>query len=164
MSLKECSAKRPYCFSLPERSHINAREAYDPEGWCDTCDHFMDCQYAACTNPPRILTLTMKYKYFDEIKNGIKTEEYREVKDYWISRLEGKHFDVIELTRGRFVEKGDIDRRLWFRYEGYRIELMDWCERDLIFRGPTIVIPLNGRLQYPYQAIEEQRRDTPASA
>ena len=148
-----CSPKRPYCFSLPERSHINARDPEEERPWCDECDHFEDCQEAN-KNKPRILTLSMKFKYFDEIKAGIKTEEYRDVKDYWISRLKGKHFDVIELTRGRFVEKGDTENRLWFLFKGYEIKIMDWCEGDLVFRGPTIVIPLEDRLEYPYQAME----------
>lgn len=154
-STHSCRIARPYCFSLPERSDVNAR---DPEKapWCDSCVHFTECQEAH-EHRPRILTLTMKYKYFDEIKAGTKTEEYREVKDYWTKRLDGKHFDVIELTRGRYVEKGDTEHRLWFRYNGYQIKLMDWCEGDLIFKGPTIVIPLQGRLDYPYQAMEMEQ-------
>jgi hypothetical protein len=34
-----------------------------------------------------ILHLTLKKKYFDMIASGVKKEEYREVKPYWISRL-----------------------------------------------------------------------------
>lgn len=147
------SPQKMYCLGLPSRSHINARDPDNGEIWCDQCRYFIQCQDVS-KNPPKILTLTMKYKYFDEIKAGKKIEEYREVKDYWINRLDGKHFDVIELTRGRFVEKGDTNNRIWFRYHGYQIKLMDWCESDLIFKGPTIVIPLQDRLDYPYQAME----------
>jgi len=35
----------------------------------------------------RILRLTLKKKWFDMILAGIKTEEYREMKSFWISRL-----------------------------------------------------------------------------
>jgi hypothetical protein len=35
----------------------------------------------------KILHLTIKRKYFEEISLGTKTEEYREVKNYWIKRL-----------------------------------------------------------------------------
>jgi len=36
---------------------------------------------------PAVLRLTLKKKWFDMIKAGIKKEEYREVKRYWIQRL-----------------------------------------------------------------------------
>lgn len=34
-----------------------------------------------------ILQLTLKKKWFDMIRSGAKTEEYREIKDYWDRRL-----------------------------------------------------------------------------
>lgn len=33
------------------------------------------------------LVLVLKKKWFDMIASGIKKEEYREIKDYWIRRL-----------------------------------------------------------------------------
>ena len=36
---------------------------------------------------PAVLRLTLKKKWFDMIAAGIKKEEYREVKRYWIQRL-----------------------------------------------------------------------------
>ena len=35
----------------------------------------------------RILHLTLKKKWFDQIVSGEKKEEYREIKEYWLSRL-----------------------------------------------------------------------------
>lgn len=35
----------------------------------------------------RILHLTLKAKFYDMISSGEKTEEYREIKPYWIKRL-----------------------------------------------------------------------------
>ena len=35
----------------------------------------------------KTLHLTLKKKWFDMIKAGIKKEEYREIKPYWINRL-----------------------------------------------------------------------------
>lgn len=35
----------------------------------------------------KILNLTLSKKWFDMILSGKKTEEYREIKDYWIKRL-----------------------------------------------------------------------------
>jgi hypothetical protein len=146
--------KRPYCFAIPERSHVNAREADDPAGWCDTCDHFLDCQYAAITNHPKILTLNLKKKHFDDIVFGDKLEEYREAKDFWIKRLEGKHFDCIEICHG-YPEKGDLTKRVWYRYHGFEIKPMYYRVGDLIFDGPTIVIPLREMIEYPYRAKEQ---------
>lgn len=37
----------------------------------------------------QILSLTLKKKWFDMILAGVKKEEYREVKDYWMKRIAG---------------------------------------------------------------------------
>ena len=42
-----------------------------------------------------ILHLTLKKQWFDLILSGEKTTEYRDVKPYWITRLEGKTYDEI---------------------------------------------------------------------
>lgn len=68
-----------------------------------------------------ILPLTLNYKWFDMIIRGVKKEEYREIKPYWIKRLKAeisakhtwtesgpiiekeykfKHFDLIKFTNG----------------------------------------------------------------
>src|SRR5690625_6384572 len=36
---------------------------------------------------PAVLKLTVKKEWFDFIKSGEKTEEYREIKPYWVERL-----------------------------------------------------------------------------
>lgn len=36
---------------------------------------------------PLTLRLTIKKKWFEMIKSGVKKEEYREIKKYWIQRL-----------------------------------------------------------------------------
>lgn len=57
------------------------------------------------------LRLTLNKKWFDLILLGVKTEEYREIKDYWSRRLtietgseptafEFKKFDQIEFKNG----------------------------------------------------------------
>lgn len=56
----------------------------------------------------KILKLTLKKKWFDLIKSGIKTEEYREIKQYWQTRLqtngyhrfEFKKFNRVQFTNG----------------------------------------------------------------
>jgi hypothetical protein len=52
---------------------------------------------------PKITTkliLHVKGKYFDQIKSGEKTEEYRLVKAYWFARLSNLHLSQIYIIRG----------------------------------------------------------------
>lgn len=46
------------------------------------------------------LFLVIKKKYYNEILAGTKTEEYREVKPYWTSKLEGRHYDAVIFQAG----------------------------------------------------------------
>lgn len=57
----------------------------------------------------KVLTLTLKKKWFDMIASGEKKEEYREIKKYWGDRLcnnsyqwlDGfKEFDAVKFTNG----------------------------------------------------------------
>lgn len=48
----------------------------------------------------RILQLTLMREYFDAIATGRKTEEYRERKDYWATRLEGRNYDTVLFRNG----------------------------------------------------------------
>jgi len=58
----------------------------------------------------KILKLTLKKEWFDMILSGEKKEEYREVKEYWMHRLEDsstamfvinyKKFDLVEFKNG----------------------------------------------------------------
>jgi hypothetical protein len=71
------------------------------------------------------LVLTVLKKYFDQIKSGEKTVEYRLYKSYWISRIENKHFDEIEIRWGRPTRdalKNGLADILWFPWKGYAIE------------------------------------------
>lgn len=40
------------------------------------------------------------HKWYDLIESGEKTSEYREMKPYWVKRLEGKHYDTVTFQRG----------------------------------------------------------------
>lgn len=59
----------------------------------------------------RILNLTIKAKYFTEILQGIKKEEYRQVKKHWIARLCGSksvvgiNFDCVHEFYPKSYEK-----------------------------------------------------------
>ncbi|MCF7798484.1 ASCH domain-containing protein [Candidatus Woesearchaeota archaeon] len=48
----------------------------------------------------RILHLTLLRKWFEKIASGEKTKEYREIKPYWIKRLENKTYDEIWFKNG----------------------------------------------------------------
>lgn len=47
----------------------------------------------------KILHLTLKKKWFDMIASGEKTEEYRDIKPYWNSRL-NKDYDAVCFKNG----------------------------------------------------------------
>lgn len=47
----------------------------------------------------KVLTLTLKKKWFDMILSGEKKEEYREIKPYWIRRLKNPDFEQSEFIK-----------------------------------------------------------------
>ncbi len=69
----------------------------------------------------KVLTIPIKGIYFDQIKSGIKTEEYRLYNDYWKKRLISRQYDIICLTKG-YPKKDDCERRLILSYKGYVIK------------------------------------------
>jgi hypothetical protein len=48
----------------------------------------------------KILHLTLKKIWFDQIASETKTIEYREVKPYWTARIENKEYDEIHFRNG----------------------------------------------------------------
>ena len=48
----------------------------------------------------RVLFLILTEHWFDEIKSGRKTHEYREARDYWNKRLTGKRYTHVALRCG----------------------------------------------------------------
>jgi ASC-1-like (ASCH) protein len=64
------------------------------------------------------LVLPLKGIYFDQIKSGTKTLEYRVINDYWSKRLIGKEYDRVILTKG-YPRKDDHDRRIVRRWLGF---------------------------------------------
>lgn len=81
----------------------------------------------------KILRLVIQKKWFDMILSGVKKEEYRDIKPYYISRLikddKIKKFDIIELINGYQKDapraileiKGirkDVGNPLWGAVEG----------------------------------------------
>ena len=90
------------------------------------------------------LRLPLKSKWFEMTKAGIKSEDYREINEYWIKRLvkycsnmshlinqpyliqlnrfevEFKHFDINIMTLG-YPKSGDSDRILKLEHKGIEI-------------------------------------------
>lgn len=65
-----------------------------------------------------VLTIPVKGVYFDQIKAGIKPQEFRLRTDYWRKRLEGRTYTHVTLTRG-YPPAGDKSRRLTLPWRGY---------------------------------------------
>lgn len=69
---------------------------------------------------PRILRLPVKREYFNQIKAGTKTEEYRIVKEYWGKRIV-KLYDEVWITLG-YPSSNETDKIIKFKWTGYEIK------------------------------------------
>ncbi|MFT5716010.1 MAG: hypothetical protein ACI9T7_000183 [Oleiphilaceae bacterium] len=67
------------------------------------------------------LQLALKSEYFDAIKSGEKTEEYRLCTPYWEKRLVNRDYEQIILTKG-YPKRNDESRRMYFQYYRYEIK------------------------------------------
>ncbi|MGB3349768.1 MAG: ASCH domain-containing protein [Brucella anthropi] len=68
------------------------------------------------------ITFAVKLEYFEAIKSGEKTEEYRKRTPYWEKRLFGNGlepipFDFVEITHG-YPKADDMSRRLILPWRG----------------------------------------------
>jgi len=70
---------------------------------------------------PSPLQLSLKTKWFEMTKSGIKTEDYREITPYWASRLFNKKDKGINKWYWEgFLSRSGIDRSRHFRYYAFR--------------------------------------------
>jgi hypothetical protein len=69
------------------------------------------------------LTLHLKGEYFDQIKAGTKTEEYRLCNTYWQRRLKNRTYDQIVLTRG-YPRRDDHENRIVLPWRGWRMKII----------------------------------------
>ncbi len=67
------------------------------------------------------LHLPLKREYFEAIRDGTKTEEFRLVTPYWVRRLAGRTYTEIALTLG-YPARDDTARRLVRPWRGYTIK------------------------------------------
>lgn len=69
----------------------------------------------------RALHLHVKGEYFDRIKFGKKTEEYRRFNSYWTARLNMRSYDEVHILRG-YPRKMDPERTIIFPWNSYYIK------------------------------------------
>lgn len=62
----------------------------------------------------KILHLTLKRKWFDQIAMGIKKEEYRVIKAFWAKRLVGIFYDEVHFRNG-YTDDRPFMRVEWLR-------------------------------------------------
>ena len=62
-----------------------------------------------------ILHLTLTYQWYDMIEAGIKTEEYREIKPYWATRLIYPHESEDGNFEPHFVDFIQFDQIIFHR-------------------------------------------------
>lgn len=67
------------------------------------------------------ITIPIKGVYFDQIKSGKKTEEYRLATPFWKKRLEGRNYKTIVLTKG-YPKRTDTERRLSIKWNGCELK------------------------------------------
>lgn len=110
----------------------------------------------------RILVCVLKKEWFDKIKSGEKTHEYREVKDYWIKRIgldkngvEYKYRDtdgylktsmrpnIIHFTCG-YCSVKEINKNLFFEITD--INIIDGLNTDLNINNKVFDIKLGNRI------------------
>lgn len=88
-----------------------------------------------------MLIFPLKKQWYEKIKSGEKTVEYREVKDYWTKRLfPDIPEDLVGEPRRCYLKLGYTKNRLeaWIT----RIEVVDGKNTDLAIDKPVYAIHL----------------------
>lgn len=63
------------------------------------------------------LEIVIKKKYFNQILSGEKTEEYREVRPFWVARLIDKEYSRITFKNGYASNAPKAE----FEFKGYEV-------------------------------------------
>lgn len=98
----------------------------------------------------RILRLPLKKRWYDMIASGVKKEEYRTIKEYWVTRLKDKslinpqpfkQFDLIEFKNGY----GKNVPTMLFECEGIDIgpAVPEWSDN---WKGDVFIIKIGKRI------------------
>lgn len=82
------------------------------------------------TGKLRVLHLNLKTKYWNDVNNGVKPEEYRLTTDYWRKRLgNGNRYDYVFIKLG-YPKADDWSKILIFRWNGAKEKIIDHEEFD----------------------------------
>jgi len=80
----------------------------------------------------KILTLTIKKKWFDLIKSGQKKIEYRDSTLYWYKRFVGHHYDYIRFRNGyRKDSPSLLIELLYIRLQNQKTDLKEGLQFSL---------------------------------
>lgn len=82
-----------------------------------------------------ILHLNLKKEWFEKIKSGEKTIEYREFKQYWYTRLNNRYYDIIIFKNGYQKNAPEIKSE-WIKTE----IIKNGIETDLKINKPVFAI------------------------
>lgn len=69
------------------------------------------------------LQLAVNGEYFDQMKSGEKTEEYRLVNDFWNKRIMFREYDRLIITLG-YPKRDDASKRINIPYDGYEVKVI----------------------------------------
>ena len=69
------------------------------------------------------LQLAVNGDYFDQMKSGEKTEEYRLVTSFWSKRILARNYDRLIITRG-YPKRDDASKRIDVQYAGYEVKVI----------------------------------------
>ncbi|HAS1952765.1 TPA: ASCH domain-containing protein [Enterobacter asburiae] len=69
------------------------------------------------------LQLAVNGEYFDQMKSGEKTEEYRLVTSFWSKRILARNYDRLIITRG-YPKRDDASKRIDVPYAGYEVKVI----------------------------------------
>lgn len=94
------------------------------------------------------LFLILKKPWFEKINSGEKTHEYREVKDYWTNRLEGRNYETVTFQLGM-----NKNKRLKFEVKSISINHNPNNDLGIV---PVYDISLGRRIENPvYPLLKE---------
>jgi hypothetical protein len=74
----------------------------------------------------KILRISVKKEYFEQIKLGLKKEEYREIKPYWDKRI-NKDYDEVWIMLG-YPSSQEKEKILKFKWKGYTKKIITHTE------------------------------------
>ena len=101
------------------------------------------------THRPRTLHLSLKREYFEAIRDGRKSEEFRLCTPYWSKRLEGREYDRVVLTLG-YPARNDHARRLVRSWRGFTVKTITHSHFG---QDPVLVYAIGGPLAHASLAL-----------